>query len=616
MENRDIVKNGVRIGEYKFSAETAFDEIYERCISKGMNYVELNFMGMLGTPEAFDVRPGEEYGLALAEYLAKHKVYFSIVGGGDRKPLPFSEETCVKMKAIAGEYYMAHNLAERGSVLSCKGAGYAGAPTKPWKSMQEAKDHFVDVVTEDVKSVNMHGVIPATVIESTSMISYEGECGLGFPTIEIWPGDLEYSVFFARGTKTAYNMPQWGCYFAHEWYGGVRNFDELKKKRFKLGYDYCYMNGSSVFVLESGDLCLRAHLDGGDYNNPICQNYRKVMEDFAQFVKQDARPKGGPKVKVAFVRGNLDGFSHRHSGGALWRGHMQPEYGYDAPEFTWRIVEAMKNKRAWCDIHNYGEVDLSGAPAYGTFDIIPATAGVEAFSKYEYLIFAGWNTMTEEIYENLKAFVEQGGRLFMTAAHLNTNDQRNGEISLIRNGDVSDLFGCKLDAENVLRTDSGSRFSESIVPEFMYLADRVMDPYFAEGYIDYAKVELTTGQESARMVTTIRYVEPETLPISLVENKCGDGYAVLMPNLEYPSGAGFAMYQALVREIMTASHRKADIKVYGSDRLRFTVYENGKVYLQNTDYDNKIFATIDYGTHKVEIMLEPCEMKAVDKETL
>ena len=33
MVKKDIVKNGVRIGEYHFSAETAFDEIYEKCIS-------------------------------------------------------------------------------------------------------------------------------------------------------------------------------------------------------------------------------------------------------------------------------------------------------------------------------------------------------------------------------------------------------------------------------------------------------------------------------------------------------------------------------------------------------------------------------------------------------
>ncbi len=613
MIERDIIKNGVRIGEYHFSAETAFDEIYNKCISKGMNYVELNFMGMLGTPEAFDVRPGREYGLKLAKYLADNKVYFSIVGGGDRMPIPFDDETCAEMKKIAGEYYMAHKLAERGSVLSCKGAGYAGAPTKPWENMQEAKDNFVNVVTNDVKSVNVNGLIPATVIESTSMVSYEGECGIGFPTSEMWPGDLEYATYFTRGTKTAYNFPQWGCYFAHEWYGGVRNFDELKRKRFKLGYDYCYMNGSSVFVLESGDECVRTHHDHGDYNHSISQNYRKVMEDLSKFAQNDIRPKSGPIVKVAFVRGNLDGFSYRHTGGSLWRGHMQPEYGYGDAEFTWRIIDSVKNSRPWTDVHNFGEINLSGAPAYGTFDVIPATVGADIFCKYDYLIFVGWNTMTDEIYNNLKTFVEHGGRLFMTAAHLNTNNNRDGSVSLINNGDVSDLFGCKLDSKNVIRSDSGSRFTESIVPEYMYPATDIIDPYFAEGYINYAKSELTTGHKSAFMVTSIRDNDSENNPASLIENKLGKGYAVLMTNLEYPSGAGFPMYQCLVREIMTASHRLADIKVYGSDQLRFTVYENDKVYLQNTSYDSKIFATIDYGTHKVQHILEPCEMKAVEK---
>ena len=201
----------------------------------------------------------------------------------------------------------------------------------------------------------------------------------------------------------------------------------------------------------------------------------------------------------------------------------------------------------------------------------------------------------------------------MTAAHLNTNNDRDGSISLINGGDVSDLFGCKLDSENTVRSDSGSRFRESIVPEFMYPATNIIDPYFAEGYITYANSELTSGKKAAFMTNYIRDNDDKKNTASLIENKYGDGYALLMTNLEYPSGAGFPMYQCLVREIMTASHRLADIKVYGSDQLRFTVYENGKVYLQNTSYDSKIFATIDYGTHKVEHVLEPCEMKAVEK---
>ena len=101
-------------------------------------------------------------------------------------------------------------------------------------------------------------------------------------------------------------------------------------------------------------------------------------------------------------RGHLDGYSYRHTGGSLWRGHMQPEYGYGPAEFCWRIIDSVKYSRLWTDVHNFGDINLSGAPAYGTFDVIPATVGADAFSKYDYLIFVGWNTMTDEIYNNLK----------------------------------------------------------------------------------------------------------------------------------------------------------------------------------------------------------------------
>ncbi len=104
------------------------------------------------------------------------------------------------------------------------------------------------------------------------------------------------------------------------------------------------------------------------------------------------------------------------------------------------------------------------------------------------------------------------------------------------------------------------------------------------------------------------------MPISLVENKVGEGYAVLMTNLEYPYGAAVPMYTNLVREILAASHRTADIKVYGNDSIRFSVYEGGKVYLFNTDFDHKAEVVIDYGTHKKNIKLEPCEFMPVEND--
>ena len=141
------------------------------------------------------------------------------------------------------------------------------------------------------------------------------------------------------------------------------------------------------------------------------------------------------------------------------------------------------------------------------------------------------------------------------------------------------------------------------------------DPYFSEGYVKYAETKLTTGTPTARLSNTFVDKDEETMPISLVENKCGDGYAVLMTTLEYPYGATAPMYQNIVREIITASHRCADIKIYGGDSLRFSVYAGDKIYLLNTDFDNRITVTIDYGTYKRELDLEPCEFKAVERKS-
>ena len=63
--------------------------------------------------------------------------------------------------------------------------------------------------------------------------------------------------------------------------------------------------------------------------------------------------------------------------------------------------------------------------------------------------------------------------------------------------------------------------------------------------------------------------------------------------------------------MITASARKADIQVLGSDRLRWSVYEGDKVYLLNTDYDMTIkVKTIKNGKEKT-VILKPLEMKTV-----
>lgn len=205
------------------------------------------------------------------------------------------------------------------------------------------------------------------------------------------------------------------------------------------------------------------------------------------------------------------------------------------------------------------------------------------------------------------------GRLFMTAAHLNTTDKRDGTMNLIHNGDVSDLFGCVLDSENIVDTNSGYKFLSSIVPELLYPCDMFFDPLFSEGYVQYAGVKLNGAEGTGRLSDRLQEVDVDAMPVWLAENKLGDGYAILMTSLDYPSASGYSAYKAVVRKMLTASHRNAHIKVCGGDKLRFTVYEGDKVYLLNTDFDCQTHAIIDYGDEKRSILLQPHELKCVER---
>ncbi len=622
---RDIVLHGVRtFGNLK--AEDVWGTIEDRCISKGMNYTHFS---LIDFDKSYDTTYNKELLFDWVRKLVENEIYFSFWyehrtddrGKSSELACGVDRETLLEIKKIAGKYFIGTIVPELGSEYGCYASDYK-TPANTSDNMKDAHDKMISSAKGLLKLGSVDGQLPVSVIEATALLPYIAECNLAFPTLEAMCGNPEIMLPLTRGTASAMKNNMWATYIAHEWYGGVRVFDTLKMHRLRMIYDYCYMSGSNLFVLESGIDDLFSHdtapgspryVEGKyDANHPICKEYVKVLSDFAKFIKEDARPVGGPKVKVAFVQGNLDGYSPWRAGSSLWNCFNNKDFGYSAPEFMWRIFDDINVKRNWGDVSNYGDIDLSGAPAYGTYDIINAKAGYEAFSKYEYLIFTGWNSMTEEIYADLKKYVENGGKLFMTAAHLNTSIRRDGEMKLINDGDVSDLFGCKLSVDEKFCVNHGYKCIESIIPELMYPADLYFDPLFSEGYVNYAKTELTTAVSTGKL--SQNFVEPdiESMPIWLTENKLGKGYAILMTSIDYPSASGFTAYKTVVREILTSTHRNCDIKVYGGDRLRFSVYEGNKVYLLNTDFNSRTEATIDYGIEKKTFLLEPRQLLPVE----
>ena len=600
--------NGIRIGEYELKIDSFIDEVREKCIEGRKNYTSIG------------VYRGEKIDadtlVRWAEFMAENDIYFHFAFSASISAAPpFTPETAARIKKAAGEHFLGILIPELGSTYGCSGNGYCGnTQYHDIERLSQGKDGFTQHINDAAGRFGFPEDIGVSVIEATSLVSYVTAAKTGIPVLETMCGDVENTVPLLRGSTKAKGYDKYINYVAHEWYGGVDNEDALKKKRLRMVYDYSYMNGAGGIILESGDLCMHSHGLKTDYDHELPKFYRRTLDEFTDFIEKDNRPEGFPITKVAFVQGNLDGWSAFRSGSSLWNNKFDRDWGYGAPEFTGKILSELGTKRRWCDVHNFGDRDYSGVCGYGTYDIVNVgLASAEALSAYDYLIFTGWNTMTEDIYEKLISFVKGGGKLFMCAAHLNTSEKRNGEINLVRGGDVSELFGARLDAENAHVSNSGVNFARSQCEDILYPYDKgEFDPLLSSGYANYAKVDL----DGAKAVATLSnsFVESQNTDrgVAVLENKLGDGYAILLTSLDYPGkGQTYDLYRTVVRELLSASHRTADIKLFANDKVRMSVYGKGDVYLLNTDFDVPAYAEIEKNGNKTVVNLAPCEIKHI-----
>ncbi|MBE6966587.1 MAG: hypothetical protein E7441_11215 [Ruminococcaceae bacterium] len=610
---RNAVMVGVKVGEHSFDADGLINEIRERVMNRGCNFVYIR-------TKIGEKQPREMF-IKWAKFFAENKIYFHF--GTHRPPAEsvaqFDAELVSELHSIAGEYFLGDGISEPGTAMACNFSGYyppAGylqnQPNADCNDMKQAHDNYVAKVGDYVKINKKIGMPHIVNIEATTLSKYNLEAGIDMPFLEMMNGNPDNLIPYIRGAARAYNTDFWGVLIAHEWYGGRRHSDILKRKRLELAYKFAYLSGANAIVMESGDERINSYSQSFAANSEICEDYRRVLSETAEFAKNDIRPKNGPETEFAFVSGRYDAYGG-FCGSSLWDQFGREEWDYGDAEHSWRILDELGIRRRWADVENYGDHDFSAFPAYGTFDIAPVEADISAFLKYKYLVFAGWNTMTDEDMDKLTAYVKSGGHLLMTAAHLNYSAERNGDFIMPSEEKLKELFGCSFTGKTI-KTNSGTKFAkDSVNHEILYPVseDLMGDPLFSAGYAEYAEVELCGG-EALGVLSDSFWKEGNETAVSVVENKLGAGTATLITSVMYPgNNAVYPLYRAMVREQVSASARSADIKVVGSDRVRYAVYEGDKIYLLNTDYDvPAVVKVISKGEEKT-IILEPLELKVI-----
>ena len=633
---------GVNIGDYEFVPDTILDVVKKYKFGKENEDV-FKFLTLRMDWE----RPTSEQLYEWARYFKENEIYFVISGNfpryGEQVPR-LTDEEMEKMREIAGEYFMGNKLSEFGGFYATRGKGYnrkggkTHHPIQGAKNCLEAKELYEREVSFIAERMRKNGSPEVGAIQAVTLTPYDYEAGVDYAILEVAPRNMEQIMSFGRGAARANKKEILGAWLAHEFYGGFHQFDPLKAKRFTAEYYSMYLAGIDFCCLESGYRGIHSHVGGKapsvklhandstatfDGNplpedHPLVKSYLKEAENFAAFCNSDIRPgKDGPITKVAFVQGNLDGFGWGNSS-SLWGQYYDEKWGFSAPEFSYRVLDEVYHSCEWNNGNNFGDYDYSNSPAYGQYDVIPATTPLEVMKRYEWVIFCGWNTMTSEIYETLKAYVKGGGKLLITAAHMRDSIDR-AEKGKILDENWEELLGVKL-TDEIMHTNDGYKFVKySTVDGIMYPGTHnlICDPAWSAGYTDYVKVEPTTATPVC-YVTDCFLREDEYMYPVVTENKHGDGSVIFMANSEYPGAPEiFPLYKIMVKAILAASHRCADVKVIGSDKIRFAVYEDEKkykVYIFNSDFNFENRARIIYKGVETDRVIPSVKLEIVELE--
>ena len=609
----DKILYGFHVGEHGFVEDKIIDELKEYA-ARGINFITVR-------PPNFR-KIDERYYLEWARFMAEHRMYFIFLYAiqyppkGERAHI--TPETVSKIKEIAGDYFLGDMLGETGSSYACKLPGYYGTgkqvmPAQDAADMQAAKDAYLDTVRSFAETAKWLDLPHIASVEATMLNNYNMEVGVDMPFTETPCANPELVLSALRGAARAANAPLWGTYVAHEWYAGMRHFDELKKKRFEMIYKYCYLAGSQVFCLESGISEIASYGVKLPADNEIARANSEVVYRLAEKMMADQRPAGGPRARVAFVQGNLDSYSGGWGGGYAWN-QFKDEWAYGDAEHAWKIVKEINKKRDWFepDCYERDGLDVSAGAPEGTYDVIPANASLEAMQRYECLIFVGWNTMTEEIYNKLVSYVTNGGKLLITAAHLNTNPARGGASTYLNGGDMSELLGCKLTGKTTY-TGLGHRFvSESAVPGVCYPFPRLKpaDPIYSCGNVHYAEAEIVDANVCAMLSDSFLHNEVPMTP-TVIEHALGKGHVIFHTTTDYAGNeAVYPLYRFLVRELLRAAGDTP--RVLASSEVRYACYADDVIYLLNTSYDMPATAVIaPRSEHPEALLLAPMELRKI-----
>ena len=439
-------------------------------------------------------------------------------------------------------------------------------------------------------------------ISASGISGYACEAGMSSTLCQLNKSHNTLLVADARGAARAYRRPFWGTYQAEG--GHVVPEGRHHMRMWRMALQLAYVGGASQ-VNDEENLYRTQHCRVYSRGDKIPRTRQQILKQFFRYASSHPRP-GTLKVRQACLLGRYacdvvdglsrsDPFGQQNAPAVVWRtfGAWGPEWRPMTPEYGLRYLDVFLPGVWLTNLEQTPDIVrrwYSGSPL-GEIELAPVDAPADILAQYKLLFLLGWNTMDEAQYGNLRAYVEQGGRLFMSVAHATRNESRKflienlEPLNLLRDGDFRDLFGVVVKGRGprLNRIKGEPSVAGNPVGDFFQVPTPASPPPVSPQHsvVDLAEIELMGAEVLA--------TDAESGAPVLVRYRVGKGEAYLLCTHEYPGNSRLVPFmKPLLRTLARTIPWPVELDDLSGD-VYYTVREDDvsgmqTIHLLNTDW--------------------------------
>lgn len=337
------------------------------------------------------------------------------------------------------------------------GAVYAFDPGFEWRSedMKTAMEHCLARLKTEIDGARRAN--PRVAFgDASGGHRYCYLAGTDFIRTETMVPHTQHICSQARPAAEALGNGEWGVHIAIQ--HAFQPYFENHLGIYYLSLLQPWMMGASM-IYEEDSLFLLFKEERQAWDDLLTKGKRDTTRNFFRFAKTHPR-KGAPTRRIAFVEGRyaapFNGFicdTDQSPDYAVWGlfGKNDPLWGHRQPEKCRQLLDILMPGASTQPLRQdftRRRFFFSGTP-YGDFDEVPTEAKTEYLQRYSLLLHLGWNTMIQEDYDKLSAFVENGGTLLIGLPQFSRHVRREFleemmDLDLWNGGDLSDFCGFKV----------------------------------------------------------------------------------------------------------------------------------------------------------------------------